>query len=118
MTNRDIKLYLKDILEAMETVEKFVEDMNFEQFKNNDLVSSAVIRKFEIIGEATRNIPQEIKKKYPDIPWKTMVGFRDKLIHFYFGIKYDIVWETIKSKLPELKEKIKKILEQLEEVGE
>jgi uncharacterized protein with HEPN domain len=117
MTNRDIKLYLKDILEAMETVEKFVEDMNFEQFKNNDLVSSAVIRKFEIIGEATRNIPQEIKKKYPDIPWKTMVGFRDKLIHFYFGIKYDIVWETIKSKLPELKEKIKKILEQLE-VGE
>jgi len=67
MTNRDIKLYLKDILEAMETVEKFVEDMNFEQFKNNDLVSSAVIRKFEIIGEATRNIPQEIKKKYPDI---------------------------------------------------
>ncbi len=118
MTNRDIKLYLKDILEAMETVEKFVKDMNFEQFKNNDLVSSAVIRKFEIIGEATRNIPQEIKKKYPDIPWKTMVGFRDKLIHFYFGIKYDIVWETIKSKLPELKEKIKKILEQLEEVGE
>jgi uncharacterized protein with HEPN domain len=72
--------------------------------KNNDLVSSAVIRKFEIIGEATRNIPQEIKKKYPDIPWKTMVGFRDKLIHFYFGIKYDIVWETIKSKLPEIKE--------------
>jgi len=118
MTNRDIKLYLKDILEAMETVEKFVKDMNFEQFKNNDLVSSAVIRKFEIIGEATRNIPQEIKKKYSDIPWKTMVGFRDKLIHFYFGIKYDIVWETIKSKLPELKEKIKKILEQLEEVGE
>ncbi len=118
MTNRDIKLYLKDILEAMETVEKFVKDMNFEQFKNNDLVSSAVIRKFEIIGEATRNIPQEIKKKYPDIPWKTMIGFRDKLIHFYFGIKYDIVWETIKSKLPELKEKIKKILEQLEEVGE
>jgi uncharacterized protein with HEPN domain len=118
MTNRDIKLYLKDILEAMETVEKFVVDMNFGQFKNNDLVSSVVIRKFEIIGEATRNIPQEIKKKYPDIPWKTMVGFRDKLIHFYFGIKYDIVWETIKSKLPELKEKIKKILEQLEEAGE
>jgi len=114
MTDRDIRLYLKDILAAIQAIEKFVKDMNFEQFRNNDLVSSAVIRKFEIIGEATRNIPQEIKKKYPDIPWKTMVGFRDKLIHFYFGIKYDIVWETIKSKLPELKEKIKRVLEDLE----
>jgi uncharacterized protein with HEPN domain len=114
MTDRDIKVYLKDILEAMEAIEKFVKDMNFEEFRNNDLVSSAVIRKFEIIGEATRNIPQTIRKKYQDIPWKTMVGFRDKLIHFYFGIKYDIVWETIKSKLPELKEKIKKVFEDLE----
>ena len=114
MTDRDIKLYLKDILEAMEAIEKFVKDMNFEEFRNNDLVSSAVIRKFEIIGEATRNIPQTIRKKYQDIPWKTMVGFRDKLIHFYFGIRYDIVWETIKSKLPELKEKIKKVFEDLE----
>jgi len=114
MTDRDIKLYLKDILKAMEAIEKFVKDMNFEEFRNNDLVSSAVIRKFEIIGEATRNIPQTIRKKYQDIPWKTMVGFRDKLIHFYFGIRYDIVWETIKSKLPELKEKIKKVFEDLE----
>jgi len=114
MTDRNIKLYLKDILEAIEAIERFVENMNFEEFRNNDLVSSAVIRKFEIIGEATRNIPQEIRKKYPDIPWKTMVGFRDKLIHFYFGIKYELVWETIKSKLPELKEKIKKVLEDLE----
>lgn len=55
-----------------------------------------------------------IRKKYPDIPWKTMVGFRDKIIHFYFGIKYDIVWETIKSKLPELKEKIRRVFEDLE----
>ena len=113
MTERDIKLYLKDILEAIEAIKKFVKDMNFEQFKNNDLVSSAVIRKFEIIGEATRNIPKEIRIRYPNIPWKTMVGFRDKLIHFYFGIKYEIVWETIKSKLPELEEKIKKVLENL-----
>jgi uncharacterized protein with HEPN domain len=89
--DRDIKLYLKDILEAMEAIEKFVKNMNFDEFRNNDLVSSAVIRKFEIIGEATRNIPQEIRKKYPDIPWRTMVGFRDKLIHFYFGIKYELV---------------------------
>jgi uncharacterized protein with HEPN domain len=79
MTDRNIKVYLKDILEAMEAIEKFVKNMNFEEFRNNDLVSSAVIRKFEIIGEAARNIPQ-----------------------------------TIKSKLPELKEKIKKVFENLE----
>ena len=114
MTERNIKLYLKDILDAIEAIEKFVKGMTFEEFRNNDLVSSAVIRKFEIIGEATRNIPQMIRKKYSDIPWKTIVGFRDKLIHFYFGIKYDIVWETIKSKLPDLKEKIRKVLEDLE----
>jgi len=112
--DRDIKLYLKDILEAMEAIEKFVKNMNFDEFRNNDLVSSAVIRKFEIIGEATRNIPQEIRKKYPDIPWRTIVGFRDKLIHFYFGIKYELVWETIKSKIPKLKEGIKKVIEDIE----
>ena len=77
-------------------------------------VSSAVFRKFEIIGESTRNIPQEIRKKYTDIPWKTMVGFRDKLIHFFFGVKFELVWETIKSKLRELQKKIKKVLEDLE----
>jgi len=89
----------------MEAIERFVENMSFEEFRNNDLVSSAVIRKFEIIGEAARNIPQEIRRKYPDIPWEIMVGFRDKLIHFYFGVKYDLIWKTIKSKLPELKYK-------------
>ena len=115
MSGRNIKLYLRDILQAIEAIEVFVKDMDFEGFKDSDLVSSAVIRKFEIIGETTRNIPQEIRKRYPDIPWRTMVGFRDKLIHFYFGIKHELVWETIKSRLPELKEKIKKVLMDLEE---
>jgi len=118
MSERDITLYLKDILQAIDSIEKFVKDMNFEEFKNNDLVSSAVIRKFEIIGEASRNIPKEIRKKYPDIPWKTMIGFRDKLIHFYFGIKYELVWKAIKVNLPELKEKIKKIYEDLKKPNE
>ena len=87
MSKRNIKLYVKDILEAIKAIEKFVEGMDFESFKEDDKTSSAVIRKFEIIGEATKNIPQSIKEKYPHIPWKEMAGFRDKLIHFYFGIK-------------------------------
>lgn len=109
---RDPKLYLKDILAAMDAIEKFVEEIDFEAFKNDDMKSSAVIRKFEIIGEATKNMPEEIKQKYPAIPWKDMSGMRDRLIHFYFGIKYELVWETIKKEIPKVKALIKKILEE------
>ncbi len=111
---RDVALYLKDILEAIKSIEKFVADMTLEEFRTDDKTSSAVIRKFEIIGEATKNIPKVIKQKYPDIPWKEMVGFRDKLIHFYFGIKYELVWDTIKIEIPNLKPKLKEILSELE----
>ena len=116
--DRNIKIYLKDIIVAIEAIEKFVKDLDFAEIKNNDLISSEVIRKFELIGEAAKNIPKEITEKYPEIPWKVLVAFRDKLIHFYFGIKYDIVWETIKSKLPELKENIKRIMEGFENGNE
>jgi len=107
---RDTRLYLKDILDAIKAIESFVEGMDFETFKQDDKASSAVIRKFEIIGEATKNIPEDIRRRYPDIPWKEMTGFRDKLIHFYFGIKYEIVWDTIRLRLPELKIKLQRIL--------
>jgi len=110
----DPTLYLKDILEAMEAIERFVEGMEFEDFKMDDKTSSAVIRKFEIIGEATKNVPETIKQKYPIIPWREMAGMRDKLIHFYFGIKYDLVWHTIKDVIPEVKSSIRKILEDFE----
>ncbi|MCD6221272.1 DUF86 domain-containing protein [bacterium] len=111
---RDSKLYLKDILEAIEAIEEFVKDIDFETFKRDDMRSSAVIRKFEIIGEATRNIPDNIKQKYSSIPWKDISGMRDRLIHFYFGIKYELVWDTIKIDIPVLKSQIKKILENLQ----
>lgn len=111
---RDIKLYLKDIIEAMSAIERFVEGIDFDTFKNDDMRSSAVIRKFEIIGEATKNIPEEIRKLKPEIPWKEMAGFRDKLIHFYFGIKYELVWSTIKNRIPMIKSLIQEILEELD----
>lgn len=110
---RDISLYVNDILDAILAIERFVEGMNFEEFKRDDKTSSAVIRKFEIIGEATKHIPDEIKQRCPDIPWKEMAGFRDKLIHFYFGIKHELVWNTIKMELPELRDKIEKVLKEL-----
>ncbi len=110
---RDIKLYVKDILKAIDAIEEFVKDIDFEEFEKNDMVSSAVIRKFEIIGEASKHIPEEVKHRYPDIPWKEMASFRDKLIHFYFGIKHELVWNTVKLELPKLKARIGKILDEL-----
>ena len=108
---RNYELYLKDILEALDAIEKFVEGMDFEDFKNDDKTSSAVIRKFEIIGEASKNIPEEIRKKHISIPWKEMAGMRDKLVHFYFGIKYDLAWQTIKDVNPKIRPLIFKVME-------
>lgn len=100
---RDLDLYLKDILNAMESIEEFVRGMEFEQFEQDDKTTSAVIRKFEIIGEAAKKIPESLKKKYPKIPWKEMAGMRDKLIHFYFGIDYKLVWQTIRDRIPQIR---------------
>jgi uncharacterized protein with HEPN domain len=110
---REHSLYLKDILEAMTAIEKFVAGIEFEDFKNDDKTSSAVIRKFEIIGEAAKHIPEEIRNKYPQIKWKQMAGMRDRLSHFYFGIKYDLVWHTIKDVIPQVKPIIQEILKDI-----
>lgn len=107
---RDSKLYLKDILKAMDAIETFVEGMNLEEFEKDDKTSSAVIRKFEIIGEATKNLPEELKNKNPHLPWREMAGMRDKLIHFYFGVKYDLVWSTIKDVIPQIRPVLIEIL--------
>ena len=104
---RNHKIYLMDILSAIDSIENFVKDMDFKEFCADDKTSSAVIRKLEIIGEATKNIPDNIQKQYPNIPWREMAGMRDKLIHFYFGVDYKLVWTTIKERLPEVKTKIK-----------
>lgn len=111
---RDISLHLQDILDVMLAVERFVEGMSFDEFKTDDKTSSAVIRKFEIIGEAAKQVPEEIRNKYPLIPWKEMAGMRDRLIHFYFGIKYELVWHTIKDVIPQVKPAIQDILRSLQ----
>jgi uncharacterized protein with HEPN domain len=110
---RDHRLYIKDIIEAMESIERFIERMDFEEFVRDDKTSSAVMRKLEIIGEATKAIPNQIKSNYPQVPWKAMAGMRDKLIHFYFGVDYTLLWETVTHRIPQVKPLINQIAKNL-----
>ncbi|MBU4312987.1 MAG: DUF86 domain-containing protein [Candidatus Omnitrophica bacterium] len=103
---RDYKLYLEDILQAIDKIEKYTKGLNADRLKKEDLIVDGVVRNLEIIGEAAKNIPQDIKKKHPDIEWKKIAGLRDILAHEYFGIDLQILWDIIKNKLPELKTKV------------
>ena len=107
---KDYKIFIEDIIGAMTAIEKFVKNITFDEFLIDDKTSSAVIRKLEIIGEAAKNIPDNIRENHPGIPWKEMAGMRDKLIHFYFGIDYNLVWQTIKNRIPEIKKELQLIL--------
>ncbi|MEW5759770.1 MAG: DUF86 domain-containing protein [Candidatus Thermoplasmatota archaeon] len=112
---RNYRLFIEDMLDCIEKIEQFVDGMSFEDFVQDDKTSSAVIRKLEIIGEATKNISKDIRQKYKQIPWSDMARIRDKTIHAYFGINYQIIWKVIKERLPEIKMVISKILKELEE---
>lgn len=90
-------LFIKDILECIEKIEEFTMDMDFEEFMKDDKTKSAVVRKLEIIGEATKNIPKNIRQRNKELPWTDMAKMRDKIAHFYFGIDYEIVWKVIKE---------------------
>ena len=112
---RDNKLFLKDIYKSCEYILEFIEGMDFDEFKVDEKTLSAVIRKFEIIGESVRYLPDRIKENYSNIPWKEMAGMRDRLIHGYFGIDYNIIWDTIKRKIPNLISIISQILNDIED---
>ena len=103
-------IYLRDIKNAINSIELFIKNMTFTQFQSDDKTSSAVIRKFEIIGEASKNIPKSTREKHSHIPWKDIAGMRDRLIHAYSEVDLKLVWMTIKQRLPELKSVIEEIL--------
>jgi uncharacterized protein with HEPN domain len=112
---RDYRLYIDDILEAIRKIEKYTAGLTIEDFLRDEKTVDAVIRNFEIIGEAVKHIPRDIRGKYPDIPWKVMAGMRNKLIHEYFGIRYDVVWDTIKKRFPDVRPLMEEVLRKMDE---
>jgi uncharacterized protein with HEPN domain len=98
---REFFLYLEDILQSMDRIEEYLGELEFKQFKMNYLVVDAIIRNFEIIGEASKNVPKYIQEKYPEIPWRKMYGLRNLISHEYFGIDYEMIWEISKNNLPQ-----------------
>ena len=102
-------LYITDILSAIKKIEEYTKRIDYEKFTKNSLIEDAVLRNLEIIGEAVKKIPSDVRKKHADIEWKKIAGLRDILIHDYSGVDLRIVWNIIETKLPELKKSIKKV---------
>ena len=108
---REYKLYLEDILTSISKIKNYAGDSSYEALLADEMRLDAIVRNFEIIGEAASNIPAEIRDKYPSVEWRKISDLRNVLAHEYFGINFKIMWDIIKNKLPKLMQDIKTIIE-------
>ena len=104
---REYKLYVIDIIDSIEKIERYVGDLDFQLFKEDIKTYDAVLQNLLIIGEASNKIPESVQKNYPDIDWRGIIGMRNIIVHGYFKINPEIIWETIQKRLPELLDHIK-----------
>ncbi len=107
---RNFKVYIDDIVNCIKRIERYTEDITYNQFIKNELIQDGVIRNLEIIGEAVKNIPMEIRNNYSNIEWRKIARLRDILIHDYFGVDLEIIWDVIKNKIPDLKRNVDDII--------
>ncbi len=110
MSERTDREFLSDILEAIRRIKVYTAGMTYQAFLEDTKTQDAVLRNLEIIGEATKNLSRELRKRHPQVPWKAMAGVRDRLIHDYFGVNLDIVWQIVSAELPEVASQVESIL--------
>ena len=110
MSKREWKILFEDILESINKIENYTKEIEFEKFISNSMLIDAVVRNIEIIGEASTKIPEEIKIKYAEMPWIQLKGIRNRIVHDYFGVDVNIIWEIIQKDIYELKQKVETVL--------
>lgn len=112
--NNEFLDYVEDIIEAMDNAEMLLEGVSFNQFADDFRINYAVVRALEIVGEATKRLPERIRNEYPDVPWRDMAGMRDRIIHGYDNVDLRIVWDTVTKRIPLVKPQIRQILKDYE----
>jgi len=112
---RDYIDYIEDIRDAIDQATRFIAGITYEQFLEDSKTVYAVIRALEVVGEATKCVPDSVRVRYPEVPWRKMAGMRDKLIHHYFGVNISVVWKTVAEELPALAPLIGRILAEIAE---
>ena len=110
MTERRAGDYIQDIIDAMEAAGSFIEEMSSDEFIADQKTVYASIRAIQIIGEASKKVPEGIRVKYPRVPWREMAGMRDKVTHEYFGVQMRVLWNTLKDDIPPLIDEMRRIL--------
>jgi uncharacterized protein with HEPN domain len=115
MSSRPLIEFFQDILDEINSVEEFISDISdLKSFEQDKKTIYAVTRAIEIIGEAVKSVPQDVRRRYQDIPWKSIAGMRDKSIHDYWSVDVEVLWRTAKESIPELKVRVTEILDDLE----
>ena len=112
---KDDSVYLHHIMDALVQIEHYMDNVSHEEFFSSRLLQDGVIRQLEVMGEAARNLSEDLRNEHPEIPWRQMVGLRNRMIHAYFNVDLQIIWEIVQGDIPDLLQKMKQILDAISE---